>query len=184
MGKLSWYTAFRLLLWASDNGIIQNERYIHCRANRFHNVINHWHQGPEKMGVDFQLVSFYFTNQLYHMGKMQLNNSNEIYVWIDLNYYILTKQFQNINTRNTLFEKGAILEIGMWYCIFGYIFVCLVYMLIVPVSYYSLKDHKRNFKMNTNFLSIVVSQVENKCGLNFINQSFLGYCSVKENKNT
>ena len=64
-----------------------------------------------------------------------------------------------------------------WYVIWhilGYIFVCLEYMLIVAVSYYSLKDHKRNFKMNTNFLSIVVSQVENKCGLNFINQKFTG----------
>ena len=39
----------------------------------------------------------------------------------------------------------------------------------IPVNYLSLKDHKRNFKMKTNFLSIVVSQVENKCGLNFIN---------------
>ena len=182
MGKLSWYTAFRLLLWANDNGFIQNERYIHCRANRFHNVINLLNQGPENLGVDFQLVSFYFVNQLYHMGKIQLKNSNDIYVPIDLNYYILIEN--NFNLWIWESRKEQYYENGMYYYIFGYIFVFLVHILVVAVSYYSLKDHKRNFKMNTNFLSIVVSQVENKCGLNFINQSFLGYCSVKENKNT
>ena len=36
--------------------------------------------------------------------------------------------------------------------------------------------------MDTNFLSIVVSQVENKCGLNFINQKFTAYFSVGETK--
>ena len=36
--------------------------------------------------------------------------------------------------------------------------------------------------MDTNFLSIVVSQVENKCGLNFINQKFSGIFSVRKTK--
>ena len=46
-------------------------------------------------------------------------------------------------------------------------YFCSIYQNSCELSF--VKDHKRNFKMKTNFLSIVVSQVENKCGLNFIN---------------